>query len=321
MVELPEELHNESYKQVARRPESSLKLPAVSSAKVQFDPQELFESFGVDPSDVTPLATILVASIRSKDPPSIKYPIVFPISSDHLIHLVHYNVYRALVTNKQLVKRQTLITKLDRSSHRPNLDLCDGISFLIPKRQASLPSALTPTTLQMKVPHLPWLDMFPYPKLRDNLIARQYDFNQLDLCNDLCGEWFMANLGDLIAPPQPILDEEDDVTAGRTGLIVWGDSWDPYGWEVTAKFVRKWSWVLEGCEELFVSTNAWRAKRGLAPLDFEALRVDALSESMWMDGSGFEGWGVAPTWEELVDDQQGKVLLFPRITGIPMVSD
>jgi hypothetical protein len=328
-LELLEERNNSLYVGATCRQVSGLISPISPSSptmplvKIEMNAQELFESFAVELSDVTLLSSVHIASVRSKDPPTIKYPIVFPISSDHLIHLIHYNVYRAFITNKRLVKTQATVTKLNSgSTYQSKLDLCSGISYLEPKEQASLPFTLMPTILQRKVPHLPWLDMFPYPRLRDNLIARQYEFNQLDLCNDLWGEWFISHLGDLIAPRQADTDEEDDVTAGRTGLIVWGESWDPNGWEITMNFVRKWPWVLQGCEELFTSTNYWRAKRELAPLDFSALQVPAFSPSTSMDGtSGSEGYVLTPSWEEVINDQQGKVLSLPRITGFPTVSD
>ncbi|EPE25475.1 hypothetical protein GLAREA_01387 [Glarea lozoyensis ATCC 20868] len=287
--------------------------------ELEVDSQELFESFLSDPPDITPLSAAIIASIRSTTPPCIVQPIEFPLSSDHLIHLIHYNVYRALITNKQLLKSRTYLTKLDNQLVYPShLDLCEGLSFLLPKEQASLPSNLEPTAVQMNVPHSSWLNMFPYPKIRDNLIARQYHFNQLDLCNDLWGEWFIADLGNLVTPRQPTPEDDDDVTAGRTGMIVWGDSWDPAGWEVTEAFVRKWAWVVEGCEEIFASTNVWRAKRELAPLDFSALRV---SSPVSVENSEYETQVSTGSWEEILDSQQGEVWSCPRLSGMPTPTD
>ncbi|VUC28523.1 unnamed protein product [Clonostachys rosea] len=40
-----------------------------------------------------------------------------------------------------------------------------------------------------------------------------------------------------------------------TGLIVWGDPWDPSNWEVTEAFLRNWGWLLEGCSEIIHSTT------------------------------------------------------------------
>jgi hypothetical protein len=293
----------------------------VPLAEVQIDSQGLYKSFYADPRDITPLSAALVASIRSKDPPSVNHPINIPFSSDHLIHLIHYNVYRALIVNKQLIKSQTYITKLDSNVVYPShLDLCQGLSFVFPKTQASLPSNLAPTALQMHVPHSSWLDMFPYPKIRDNLIAQQYGFNQLDLCNDLWGEWFIADLGNLISPKQPIPEDDDDVTAGRTGLIVWGESWDPHGWEVTERFARKWAWILKGCEELFASTNRWRAERELPPLNFSALGLSSRSSLTAVGASGTEPQPSTGAWGQLEDCQQGRILSTSRISGMPSPS-
>lgn len=51
-------------------------------------------------------------------------------------------------------------------------------------------------------------------------------------------------------------------------LIVWGEPWDPRGWEATVPFLRKWGWLLEGCTELLEGTNYWRTRRGERKLEF-----------------------------------------------------
>ncbi|KAK9241846.1 hypothetical protein V1506DRAFT_556354 [Lipomyces tetrasporus] len=115
----------------------------------------------------------------------------------------------------------------------------------------SVPQSLRPTVLQLIIPHHPWLDMFPIPTRRDNLVRAGDLFDDEQLCIDImkyCG-----------ASPE------------RTGLIVWGDPWDPYGWEVTEAFVKNWGWVIKGCHEIFKSTNYWRAQRVEEPLYFSLL--------------------------------------------------
>ncbi|EIT73587.1 hypothetical protein AO1008_11858 [Aspergillus oryzae 100-8] len=38
------------------------------------------------------------------------------------------------------------------------------------KKQGSIAPGLRPTTLQRGIPHHPWLDIFPFPRMWDNLI-------------------------------------------------------------------------------------------------------------------------------------------------------
>jgi hypothetical protein len=54
----------------------------------------------------------------------------------------------------------------------------------------------------------------------------------------------------------------------QTGLVVWSVPWDPSGWEVSEGFLEKWGWVVQGCEELMVSTSRWRRLRGDQELAF-----------------------------------------------------
>lgn len=110
--------------------------------------------------------------------------------------------------------------------------------------QSSWPVALRPSSVQSTVSHHPWIDLIPFPIMRDRAI-RAFDAGQLDedeFCLDLL-----------------------EVSDGRTEepyLIVWGDSSDPHGWEATLPFMEKYGWMVWGCTEIFESTNAWRARRG-----------------------------------------------------------
>jgi hypothetical protein len=110
---------------------------------------------------------------------------------------------------------------------------------LSPELQA-YPTYLRPTLLQNTVEHHPWIDLLPLPEMRDNILRLGDTYDDAPLCHDI------------------VLDLE----GGCTGLIVWGNPWDPRSWEVTEDFARKWPWVLQHCFELFRATNMWRAKRG-----------------------------------------------------------
>ncbi len=60
-----------------------------------------------------------------------------------------------------------------------------------------------------------------------------------------------------------------DVPNEKTGLIVWGEPWDPSGWEMSESFLSRWRWVVNGCVGLLASTNYWRAQRGESELVFQ----------------------------------------------------
>ncbi len=59
--------------------------------------------------------------------------------------------------------------------------------------------------------------------MRENLILVEDTYDELELCEDLCG---------LFNSPK-----------SRTRLIVWGEPWDPARWEITPYFLRKWAWI------------------------------------------------------------------------------
>jgi hypothetical protein len=106
------------------------------------------------------------------------------------------------------------------------------------------PVALQPTEVQKSVLHHPWLDIFPFPKFRDNVILAA-DAELLDdgeLCEDI--------------------SEINWENVERPSLIVWGDASVPHSWEASPWFLRKWGWLLQGCPELIETTNQWRQSRG-----------------------------------------------------------
>ncbi|KAK2749700.1 hypothetical protein CKAH01_17997 [Colletotrichum kahawae] len=133
-------------------------------------------------------------------------------------------------------------------------ELCSIFNYQGPATpdRSNLPEALRPTELQRAVTHYSWLDLFPIPKMRDNILrgieAGIYDEDVL--CETLCCE---------------LLNLEDGANAA---LVVWGESWDAAGWEFSAEFFSKWAPLLYGCDEVLESTNYWRRKRGARCLEF-----------------------------------------------------
>lgn len=154
---------------------------------------------------------------------------------DHLIILSRLNVQRAFTDNTAAVGMTLEWLRDDDSISIYNVA---SVGF----SQDSVPLALRPTPLQRTKPHHPWIDCFPFPQIRDNLIAVEDEFDDSELCSDLMAFWDTRNSG--------------------ATLLVWGFPWDPNNWEVTEGFLKKWGWIIRGCPEIMQSTNRWRTLRG-----------------------------------------------------------
>jgi hypothetical protein len=164
---------------------------------------------------------------------------LYPLSQDHLLPLVEYNIYRASITNLRIVGHFHLISQA-----------CGfhGSTALFPYQNAGLPPTLKRTALQETVSYPDWIDLIPSPQMRDNAIKSQHLFTNKELSADLLSG--LMGQGDRRGP----------------SMLVWADPWDPSGWELTEDFIRKWSFLVHGCHDLFKSTNSWRRLRGERPL-------------------------------------------------------
>ena len=166
--------------------------------------------------------------------------------SDHLLTLIKINVHRALVEN---------MAALGMDMNWMNPDAVSPFCTSQPWTStvnALIPAQLQPTNLQRTVPHHPWLDFFPHPRMRDRLIAAGDGFDDERLCTDIMGFWN---------------DEKDN-----PGVVIWGNPWEVENWELSEGFLRKWGWAVKGCTELIKSTNYWRARRGEKRLLMHALQ-------------------------------------------------
>ncbi|CAD6445934.1 e53fe445-2a3b-439e-ab96-2687b9f0a5ed-CDS [Sclerotinia trifoliorum] len=213
------------------------------------------------------------------------------ISSDHLIHLVQHNSYRALMSNKSLLLTTSLIfeaSNLTATIKQFATTVCGGLTVIYPLVGQIIPDTLYPTQLQMNCAHTGLINMFPFPKFRDNLIEKGVDFVPEEMCRDLFGDIFpdyitpipdadecTLNMHEVLSVPSSVenggsgiedFEDQDDYTAGRKCLITWGDPWRVESWEVTPGFIRKWGWSLEGCDDLIQSSNRWRALRNERPI-------------------------------------------------------
>ncbi|KAJ5953564.1 hypothetical protein N7454_000460 [Penicillium verhagenii] len=176
-------------------------------------------------------------------------------TADHLLMLTKVNVFRAFGHNMRLIgadmddmhdDSMSIFTPMLPS---PPASSPHGSGSTLAQIQngnppaIEMPASLRPTKIQLTVPHHPWLDFFPIPKMRDNLIQAGDEWDDGELCMDIMGFWTKDSSTD-------------------AGLLVWGDPWDVRNWELTEAFLKKWQWVVRGCPDLMNSTNAWRAKRG-----------------------------------------------------------
>ncbi|KAK5560072.1 hypothetical protein LTR46_001822 [Exophiala xenobiotica] len=177
-----------------------------------------------------------------------------PLSSDHLISLVYYNVYRGLLANVELLGLDINLMYTDEYPS-PFLPLSPTASSNI----RHLPPGLQPTDLQKTISHHPQWDIFPDPVVRDNILRYgDENINDYEFCLDLVGDGQYDGLGECF-------------TQEKNGLIIWGEPWDMDGWEVTEAFARKYPFFLKGAHCFQERSNRWRIKRGEEPLDFERI--------------------------------------------------
>ncbi|KAH6983868.1 hypothetical protein EDB80DRAFT_591987 [Ilyonectria destructans] len=161
---------------------------------------------------------------------------------EHLYILVRLNVLAAIARNATLLGfmfeglcSPELVSPFNQQGP-------DFLSSIIPSQPFL--GWLRPTALQVTVRHHPWIDLIPIPRMRDNILRALRD-----------GLLDNKTLG------LDVLNVED-FHGDAACLIVWGESWDPKGWEASVPFLRKWGGLMEGCSTLLEATNSWRHKRG-----------------------------------------------------------
>ncbi|KAI0124020.1 hypothetical protein BJ170DRAFT_70653 [Xylariales sp. AK1849] len=198
------------------------------------------------PSDtLLPASNIVIPPGVTISGKSIHMRYLYPMSRDHLLPLVEFNIWRASLTNIFIIGHLHLLGSRScrYGGHTP--------VFPSPYDGDTIPESLMPTPLQRRTPHADWIDLFPSPRMRDNAIRTQHLISNLELCADLMGG---------------LSGQQNDV---NSGLLVWSNPWEPGGWELTQGFIRKWGFLVEGCSDLLQSTNQWRDLRGEKPLIWE----------------------------------------------------
>lgn len=168
--------------------------------------------------------------------------------ADHLLQLIQLNVINSFTRNADVLGLRVdwLVCSSLSPFGLPSTVASDGSPSSLP----ACPENLAPTALQRRVPHTPWIDLLPLPRMRDN---------------------FLVALSQILthAEEQRLWDDliESGGEKNWTGMIVWGEPWDPRNWEVTWPFLQTWGWLLQGCEEIVSSTNYWRRRRGQRSID------------------------------------------------------
>lgn len=192
---------------------------------------------------------------------------LFPLSSDHLIPLIEYNVYRASITNIYIMSLYNLLRNPACAYlHNPEPPL-----FPRTAPYSGIPESLLPTELQRATPHELWIDILPCPVMRDNAIraVEEGRLHQGELCADLLKGLCVGAKGALGQAARTALEEREEAQEEEARLIVWTTPWVADGWEVTPGFLRKYGYLLRGAENFLSSTNRWRKTRGDEPLAWE----------------------------------------------------
>lgn len=95
---------------------------------------------------------------------------------------------------------------------------CVTVPATTPTLPSSVPQPLQPTILQLTTLHIPWIDRFPFPRFRDNMITLHALVDQGDFLRDLfCTRSFMLKTG--------------------------GSSWDPGSWMIGREFNETWGYL------------------------------------------------------------------------------
>lgn len=199
--------------------------------------------------------------------------------ADNILNLVTYNAFRGLFANKKMLS-QLVKHIIPHQNTAEQIDIMDRFpdpAIILPSKP-NIPPCLMPTRLQMQVPHATWIDLIPFPLMRDNLIMGQDQFNHSELIADVIGNLLAhvvfednkfhpkSQLSLKIVNRAKYREDSDD----RRGLILWGEPYQPGSWEVTPGFLENWGWTVLGCAELMEATNKWRVLRGEEPISNNA---------------------------------------------------
>lgn len=132
--------------------------------------------------------------------------------------------------------------------YRPYISASQGVEAILATYTSKVVVHLKPTALQITSFHHPWLDLIPFPTMRERLLK----------------------LLSMTPPMIDVMEFKSDVFL-KNGLFCWrasekngsGQPWDMRSWEAEPWFLRKW-WMLMGGEDadIWNQTRWWRSMRG-----------------------------------------------------------
>lgn len=107
-------------------------------------------------------------------------------TADQVLVLIKFNIFRALCNNALMLGFPIEFTMEDNALS-PFTPKSEYEKYLTsPERILEIPENLRPTALQCEIPHHPWIDLLPVPRMRDNLILAEDTYDGFELCEDLC---------------------------------------------------------------------------------------------------------------------------------------
>ncbi|KAK3696558.1 hypothetical protein LTR37_017900 [Vermiconidia calcicola] len=156
---------------------------------------------------------------------------------DELGQLINRNFMAAAVTNAQHIGINWVTLRAGTPLKTPHAT----------NRQ--IPATLIPVELQHQFSHDPIVDVIPHARLRFNILraiaTKQIEAAEFSRCVRASGGLELLN-----------------GSWQRSGAVVWSAPEQIGSWELSELFVRRWSIVLQGCEDLIAATNSWRNRRG-----------------------------------------------------------
>jgi hypothetical protein len=214
------------------------------------DTTSSFELQVYDTGHLLPTCPKKVAAIRAFTQKAYENYSIRALRPAQLTSLIRLNVLNGLARNA--MKMGFPVEGLCRDEYISPFNYCGPHHPRLAGPVLCSPKSLQPTALQLQVLHHPWIDLFPFPRVRDNVLqALEAEYlDEDELCSDL-------------------LNIQDNRTCEKPSLILWGESSDERGWEASSAFLKKWGWLVQGCAELIDATNYWRASRGERPLVFK----------------------------------------------------
>jgi hypothetical protein len=152
---------------------------------------------------------------------------------DELAQLINRNFFMAAATN----------------AHHLGIDLIalQRATPILTPRGTAVPETLQPVQLQHQIPHDAMIDIIPHARLRHNVLraiaSQQLNAAEFSSCLRASGALESGQWQ-------------------RGGLVVWSSPDQLASWELSETFVKRFPYLLQGCEDLLASTNAWRSRRG-----------------------------------------------------------